>query len=494
MIRLSARQSYLVQSLFWVLALFCAASGVNLYFINKLVIFETGVWLPPLSFRFQFDALILSLKEQLMPILGLIALSFTKPFRLALTDQGDRRSTRWLIVQLIMLYLIYLLQQIWLEYQGIGLANHATFILLVTSLLLGAHTGMIFSGINMLALGLIYHIFQILPMYPETSIVKTLFSETHLFAPIFLTAIVGSSKDFLGQQRFSLFSLIFFAMFAESMISLSTLISTWAPPYFFERFTHNIVLTPLLSLMFWGLRRFQIERQSGKLQLTQQELALVQAELKALRAQINPHFLLNSLSVIHHLIRTQPEQARELVLDLSDVFQRTLRAGDFVPLREELELVKSYLSLEQARLTKRLDVHWSNLAEDKLELLVPTLILQPIVENAVQHGVVPKPEGGIISILIKQNAQDVLIEVADNGVGFDVTELELNAKLIPTGASLGLKNIDYRLRLLYGDAYKLVFQSTVGVGTSVLLRIPFGAIGIRHGVRHALTKDQEART
>ena len=484
--RLAARHRYIMQSFCWVLALLCVASAVNLYYINKLVIVESGVWLPPLNFRYQFDALLRSFREQIIPILGLFALSFSKPFRLALKDQSNKRSSQWLFFSLLVMYGAFALDQYQLERSSIGFANHASFIILVVSLLLGARAGIFIGLLNLLVYGSLFHKFHILPDYPDGTFWRTLFSETHLFAPIFLAAMVGLAKENVGQERFTLFSLLFFAVFSELMVSLSTLISTWAPPYFFERFSRNIVLSPLLFFMFWLLRRYQLERNSGKLQLTQQELALVQAELRALRAQINPHFLLNSLSVIHHLIRTQPEQARDLVLDLSDVFQRTLRAGDFVPLREELEHVKSYLALEQARLTKRLNVQWSILPEDKLDVLVPTLIVQPIVENAVQHGLAPKPEGGMISILIKQRADDLLIEIADNGLGFDLGEIELSSKLLPTGASLGLRNIDYRLRLLYGETYKLNIESTVGVGTSVSLRIPCATEAIRPTLRLAL--------
>lgn len=120
---------------------------------------------------------------------------------------------------------------------------------------------------------------------------------------------------------------------------------------------------------------------------------MVEAELRALRAQINPHSLLNALSVIHHLVRTQPERARELILDLSDLFQHSLRSGQFVTLKQELEHVRAYLALEQARLTQRLSVTWTILAEDQLGTLVPTLCLQPLVENAVKHGIAPQPKG-----------------------------------------------------------------------------------------------------
>ena len=205
-----------------------------------------------------------------------------------------------------------------------------------------------------------------------------------------------------------------------------------------------------------------------KLRMTQTELALAEAELKALRAQINPHFMVNSLSVIHHLVRTQPDIARNLLLDLSDLFQHSLRAGDFVPLSQELEHVRAYLALEQARLTKRLNVMWAVLAEDKLDTPVPTLILQPIIENAIVHGISPKPEGGTVSILVKQTGTDLHIQVADNGVGFNVESLQQESER----PSIGLKNVDFRLKLIYGEAHRLQIDSTPGAGTTMEFKIP----------------------
>lgn len=479
----------LIKASFWILLLFLWAVGINLYYINKLVIFDTGVWVPPFTFRYQFTVLLASLSEQLSLILALALLSFGRPFQLALKNQLGHKEKRFLSVALLLIYVLFMLQQVWLELQSVNRANHGLFFVLVCSLLLGWRWGLGFGLLNWFAFGLLHHVFEILPSYPTDHFVKTLFLEAHLFAPLFLAAFVSLASKHLGVKRFSFFTLLVLALVSESLLSLATLLSTWAPPFYFERFTRNILATPVLVLAFWALVQFQLKRSSNTLVLTQQELALVQAELRALRAQINPHFMLNSLSVIHHLIRTKPDDARELVLDLSDVFQRTLRAGDFVPLSEEIEHVKSYLALEKARLTDRLSVTWSILAEDKLDTLVPTLILQPLVENAVQHGIAPKPKGGTISIVIKQRGHDICIEVADNGVGFESSHLNLKSTqpVALSGASMGLRNIDYRLRLLYGNEYRLELESTETVGTNVSLRIPSHTDAIRPTLQKALS-------
>ena len=111
---------------------------------------------------------------------------------------------------------------------------------------------------------------------------------------------------------------------------------------------------------------------------------------------------------------------------------------------------------------------WAVLAEDKLDTPVPTLILQPIIENAIVHGIAPKPEGGTVSILVKQSGNELRIQVADNGVGFNLESLQQETER----PSIGLKNVDDRLRLIYGAAYRLQIDSTPGAGTTMEFKIP----------------------
>jgi LytS/YehU family sensor histidine kinase len=175
---------------------------------------------------------------------------------------------------------------------------------------------------------------------------------------------------------------------------------------------------------------------------------------------------MNSLSVIHHLVRTNPEQARELLLDLSDVLNHTLRAGDFVSLAQEIEQTKAYLALEQARYTGRLTVQWDISKSLNLNGLVPTLTLQPLVENAVRHGIAPKPEGGTVTIALLEEHQTLTIRVTDNGVGFQPL------KTRETETHIGLHNISERLRLLYGAPYGLYLDSKPDHGTTATLCLP----------------------
>lgn len=203
------------------------------------------------------------------------------------------------------------------------------------------------------------------------------------------------------------------------------------------------------------------------------ELARTRAELRALRTQINPHFLFNALNTIRFFARTDPEVARRLLLHLSEVFQRALRSGESVTLRDELGYVEAYLALERARLGERLRVEWSLGEEDYLEYRVPTLILQPVVENAVLHAIAKKPDGGTIHIDVKVVAGDLLLQVEDDGPGIDPGRLaEILGPPEEDSPAVGLRNVDGRLRMLYGDDYRLVVVSEVGCGTRVEIRIP----------------------
>jgi len=188
------------------------------------------------------------------------------------------------------------------------------------------------------------------------------------------------------------------------------------------------------------------------------------AELKALKAQIEPHFLFNSLNVISAYCRTDGEKARELILNLSNYFRATLEIeGDFSTLKKELALIKAYVAIEQARFSNRLEVKFL-IDDNLLDIKFPILVLQPIVENSIKHGILKKINGGIVTISIRNDENDVSIEISDNGVGFENADESLS-----TG--LGLKNINNRLRLLYGESYSLNIVSSNN-GSSVNFNIP----------------------
>jgi signal transduction histidine kinase len=452
--------------------------GVFFYNINEFFLLDPERWwfnVPTVNSL--INTSIETLREQWLVALAVAIFSFTPLFRRAVVDRLLPKDSLKLLLALVIFQGIYVGQVYYEQTHELTPTSYGLFLVIIAGLLGGWRFGIQFGFIHALSLATMYYFVAYAPTADDPiGFLRFVLTETYLLVPIWLAGVTGYVGMHLGQKRFQWFRLVLLGFLAEFILMFCTILSNWAPPWYFERFIQNAFTTPLLLLVFAWLVYYHQSFNSGTLKMTQTELALAEAELKALRAQINPHFMLNSLSVIHHLVRTQPETARNLLLDLSDLFQHTLRAGDFVPLRQELEHVRAYLALEQARLTKRLNVMWAVLAEDKLDTPVPTLILQPIIENAIVHGIAPKPEGGTVSILVKQLGDELHIQVVDNGIGFD-TNVVHTEEMVHSGKrpSIGLQNVDLRLRLLYGEAYRLQIASTPGAGTTVELKIPVTA-------------------
>ena len=201
--------------------------------------------------------------------------------------------------------------------------------------------------------------------------------------------------------------------------------------------------------------------------LQEQETLLLAAKIEALANQINPHFLFNTLASISSLIRTQPETARMLITKLSGLLRRLMRSTDhFVTLREELESIDEYLAIEVVRFGPQLRVD-KQIAPQTLDVIVPSMILQPLVENSIKHGLSRKVGGGRITIKTHVRDAHTVIEVHDDGLG--MTEERLVHAL---GDGIGLSNVDERLRVIYGANYHLKLTSVPGEGTCVSLAIP----------------------
>ncbi|MEV5277071.1 histidine kinase [Streptomyces sp. NPDC051994] len=214
-------------------------------------------------------------------------------------------------------------------------------------------------------------------------------------------------------------------------------------------------------------------------ELDRSRTRLIEAEIKALRAQISPHFIFNSLAAIASFVRTDPERARELLLEFADFTRYSFRRhGDFTTLADELHSIDQYLALARARFGDRLSVTLQ-VAPEVLPVALPFLCLQPLVENAVKHGI----EGAVatsritISALDAGNEAEVVIE--DDGVGMDPQRLRriLRGDGGPS-TGIGLLNVDERLRQVYGDAYGLVIETGVGAGMKVTARIPKYRAGV----------------
>ena len=199
---------------------------------------------------------------------------------------------------------------------------------------------------------------------------------------------------------------------------------------------------------------------------------LLEAQVRALRAQISPHFIYNSLNAIASFINTDPARARELVIEFADFTRYSFRRrGDFTTLAEELEAIDRYLLLEKARFGDRIRVSLQ-IAPEVLNIQIPFLALQPLVENAVRHGLEAKPGGGLISITATDEGQYASIQVEDDGAGMDPEKLARVLAGTTTNLHVGLRNVDVRLRQIYGPGHGLLIDTAEGAGTLITLRIP----------------------
>ncbi|GGX00002.1 sensor histidine kinase [Streptomyces lomondensis] len=210
--------------------------------------------------------------------------------------------------------------------------------------------------------------------------------------------------------------------------------------------------------------------------LDQSRTRLIEAEIKALRAQISPHFIFNSLAVIASFVRTDPERARELLLEFADFTRYSFRRhGDFTTLADELHAIDHYLALVRARFGDRLSVTLQ-IAPEVLPVALPFLCLQPLVENAVKHGLEGKavsPGKCHIQITAQDAGAEALVVIEDDGAGMDPELLRriLAREASPSGG-IGLSNVDDRLRQVYGDDHGLVIETATGAGMKITVRLP----------------------
>lgn len=214
---------------------------------------------------------------------------------------------------------------------------------------------------------------------------------------------------------------------------------------------------------------------NGQLELAELDASrtrLAEAEVKALRAQISTHFIYNALNAIASYIRTDPEHARELLLEFSDFTRYSFRRhGQFTTLSDELASIERYLTLERARFGDRMQVEL-RISPEVLTVNVPFLCLQPLVENAVRHGLENKAGTGHITIFAMDMGPDVWVTIEDDGVGADPQRIRDILEGTSTSDSIGVANVDERLRTIYGDDYGLIIETAPGAGTKVTVRIP----------------------
>src|SRR6516162_7938161 len=225
------------------------------------------------------------------------------------------------------------------------------------------------------------------------------------------------------------------------------------------------VIATLMSvaapLKIWNNTRIEMN-------LERHQQLLLKARMDALSSQINPHFLFNTLNTVSALIRVDPDTARGVVLKLSNILRRILRKHEtFVALKEELQFIDDYLDIEVARFGKDNLEIIKEIDNETIEAFVPSMLLQPIVENCLKHGLAPKIEGGRIRLHAEQRGGRLKIEIEDNGVG--ISEERMPHVYVE---GIGLSNVRERLRVLYGTDFHLDMQSRPGEGTLIRIEIP----------------------
>jgi two-component system LytT family sensor kinase len=216
-----------------------------------------------------------------------------------------------------------------------------------------------------------------------------------------------------------------------------------------------------LPVRIWNNTR--IERK-----LVEQEKALMQARMDALISQINPHFLFNTLNTVSSLIRFDPDTARTVLFKLANILRRRLKSQiHFVPLKQELEFIDDYLDIEVVRFGRdKLQIR-KEIETETLDVMVPSMLLQPLLENAIRHGIGPKIEGGTITLRASRSKGRVVVEVIDDGVG--ITE-ERRHGVLESG--IGISNVHERLKVLYGQDFSMQITSQAGKGTGIRIDIP----------------------
>jgi two-component system, LytTR family, sensor kinase len=223
----------------------------------------------------------------------------------------------------------------------------------------------------------------------------------------------------------------------------------------------STVMAIAVPMKIWNNTRIEMN-------LEQHQQLLLKARMDALSAQINPHFLFNTLNTVSSLIRYDPDTARGVVIKLSNILRRLLRKHEtFVPLQEELDFIDDYLDIEVARFGRdNLQIH-KQVEEHTLDAFVPSMLLQPMVENALKHGLAGKLGGGEITIRTSARDARLIIEIEDNGVGIPQDRMSQ-----VFGDGIGISNVHERLRVLYGGDFQMNISSREGEGTRIRIEIP----------------------
>jgi len=258
----------------------------------------------------------------------------------------------------------------------------------------------------------------------------------------------------------------------------TSMLAMFYPHHFFELYSREwwvelliCATAPIvvgIPLKIWNAIR--VERK-----LEEQGRLLLEARLDALQRQINPHFLFNTLNSITSLVRSQPELAREMIVKLANILRVLLKDREaFLPLREELQFTDDYLDIEVVRFGSKLKVV-KEIAEDTLDIVVPGMLLQPLIENSIKHGLEPRISGGTVTLRSRITGEGrLLVEVEDDGVGMGPERNDASpvSGLVGPGTGIGVRNVRERMEVLYGELATVEINSRPGRGTKVTLLMP----------------------
>ena len=245
-----------------------------------------------------------------------------------------------------------------------------------------------------------------------------------------------------------------------------------------------------IPLKIWNAIR--VERQ-----LEEQGRLLLEARLDALQRQINPHFLFNTLNSITSLIRFKPDLAREMIGKLANILRVLLKDRDaFVPLREELSFIDDYLAIEVVRFGEKLRVV-KEIAEETLDVVVPSMLLQPLIENSIKHGLEPRINGGTVTLRSRITGRRLVLEVEDDGLGIPPERVVIDdpsTAVRRPGLGVGMRNVRERMQVLYGGLATVEMNGRPGRGTQVMLSMPILDRDAEEWARAALAGMQGAGT
>jgi two-component system LytT family sensor kinase len=292
------------------------------------------------------------------------------------------------------------------------------------------------------------------------------------FSPFIDLSIYRWLRRNLRQPQLEWQTLFFFTIFGLEAVRVQ--LGNFFPSLLFHLYFHGFwtrmaiyataVVVVAIPLKVWNVTRIEMK-------LEEQQRLLLEARMQALQTQINPHFLFNTLNSVSSLVRFDPDTARDLIVKLANILRRLLRKTDaFVPLREELEFLDDYLEIERVRFgADKLQVV-KDVDPASLETVVPSMLLQPLVENSIKHGLATKLQGGSITLRTRVAEARLIIEVEDNGVGMTPAPAARADGVTTTG--IGMANVEERLRVLFGDKATMTVASNQGEGTIIRLELP----------------------